>query len=141
MKLIITILLSVFSLCSFAQQNNNALAKEDILGRWESFPYSLSEEQSADREPLHIYYFKDSTVFHRGEIKGDAVIFNVTGRYSIMGDSIRMVYQDYLNQTQSTRKTYRQIFRVFYKSEERLDVDILDSKRNPLTLIKLENAE
>lgn len=138
MRFAILLLLSAYSLCASAQQNTIAPDGGEIQGRWESFAYNLSEQNDQEATPLHAYYFKDNMVFHRGEIVDGAIIFNITGRYSISGDSIKLVYQDYLNQTQATRKVKKAVFRIFYKSPNRLDLDIVEpADQNPISLIKL----
>lgn len=139
MKFIIILFFSAYSLCTLAQQNTIGLNKQDILGRWESFAYSLSEQENEKVDPLHAYYFKDNMVFHKGEIVEGAIIFNITGRYTVSGDSIKLVYQDYLNETKSTRKVKKTVFKIFYKSTNRLDVDVVEpTNQNPFTLRKLE---
>lgn len=137
MKVIVLSIFLTFSFLTYGQQKESILVKEDISGRWESFTYSLEENNDTIREPLNVYYFKDNMVFHRGEIVDGAIIFNITGRYSIEGDSIKLAYQDYLKHTTATRKINTMTFKVFYISPNRIDMDIIEPENlNPITLIR-----
>lgn len=137
MKIIISLFFFVCSFAVYAQQETNQLTEADIIGRWESKVYNLEKQEAKDNESLHIYYFKDNNVFHRGEIVDGAIIFNITGKYSVKGDSIKMVYQNYLKHNTETRKPQTMILEVFYKSPNRMDADIIEPKnQSPLILVR-----
>jgi len=137
MKTIIPLLLFICSFNLYGQKKTHDIDKNDIIGRWESFTYNLEENPAIKPEPMNVYYFKDNMVFHRGEIVDGAIIFNITGRYSVEGDSIKLVYQDYLKQTTYTRETKTMILKIFYRSDNRLDMDIISpDDSNPITFIR-----
>lgn len=119
---------------SVVPQQACPLSKEYIAGRWGSNSYILDDVSLDSIVPMKIYFFKDNLTFHRGDVTKGAVIFNITGRYSISGDTLKMYYQDYLNQTQATRKPQKTFFKIFYHDDNRMDIDIIEPK-NQLPLI------
>ncbi|MDR0825127.1 MAG: hypothetical protein LBN74_08545 [Prevotella sp.] len=93
--------------CCFAQSvfSQDTLSKEDITGRW-------VEVKETDNKYPYTYIFRDNNIFHLGEASEGIILFNVAGKYSIQGDSINVVYYDFLEGSARNRIARQVSFKV-----------------------------
>jgi hypothetical protein len=96
-----------FIFCCFIQSvfSQNALSKEDITGRW-------VEAKETDNKYPYTYIFRDNNIFHLGEASEGVIMFNVTGKYRIQGDSINVIYYDFLEGSARNRIARQVSFKV-----------------------------
>lgn len=115
--------------------NSISLNSHELIGRWTCYDYTLELVPEENKKPTFVYFFKDNKTFHKGKITEGAIIFNITGEYSISNDTIKIFYYDYLNQTTNSRTLQKEFLKVFYRDKERMDADIIEPKNQlPITL-------
>lgn len=80
-----------------AQDNIPSSLKENIVGRWFVFQSGDSIRADSVPAPSAIYFFKDDTMFHIGEVNEGVILFNITGRYAVNDNIVEMTYRNYLH--------------------------------------------
>lgn len=128
-------------LCSISVKGQHLSKKNihinahDLNGRWLCYAYTLELLPDDSLKSSYVYLFKDNNVFHKGKITESAIIFNITGEYSVSGDTVKLYYYDYLNQTVNTRKLQKEFLKVFYNDGNRMDAEVILPKHLlPVTL-------
>lgn len=109
-----TLLLILFSCCFglIYPQTPSKIKKEDIIGRWIEIKDTNSSVNNIDIKHPYTYIFRDNMIFHLGEAFEGVILFNTTGRYSIEGDSINVVYYDLILGNTKSRQARHILFKI-----------------------------
>lgn len=137
MKKYILILFSLLAISQYIKsQDTIPLYRDDIVGRWvEQMRIEGNVETQAMEYP-DTYIFRDNGVFHKGEAAEGIIIFNITGRYKIEGDTISILYADYLQDRQRRAEQKELLFKVLSLSDEGLCVAVTDGNRKYKMILK-----
>ncbi|MDH6307666.1 hypothetical protein M2451_000115 [Dysgonomonas sp. PFB1-18] len=119
----ILVLLLAFPMLMNSQ---NQLALEDISGRWIEWARIEGDSVRLSGDFADTYIFRDNMVFHKGEASEGVILFNVTGKYTIEGDSVKVFYRDYLNKRASRQPAKQLILKILSKSKDELRVAVID---------------
>lgn len=72
------------------------LYRDDIVGRWIEYKRVVDGVEKMSGEHPDTYIFRDNGVFHKGEAAEGVIVFNITGRYQIEDNRIKITYVNYL---------------------------------------------
>lgn len=96
MNRILMAILFCFCLLAMAKsQTPLTTNKEDIIGRWVESRRIDGDSTIFIDEYADTYIFKENGVFHKGEAAEGVIVFNITGRYTVEGNTITILYRDY----------------------------------------------
>lgn len=127
------ILLLLFTNIYFARSQEEsplAVTQSDIVGRWEI----ETDNDSIRNGHPYLYLFREDSTFHRGEVSDGVILFNIAGRYRMMGDSVEIRYRDYMAEHAKDEQDKRMIFMIHSISDGRMDVTIQASRFNRINL-------
>ena len=96
------------------------LNTEHIAGRWIEKERFVNENDTIIPKLPYTYIFKDDLMFHRGVTTNDVLIFNVTGRYEVVGDLVTVIYRDYMNKRPGANKDRKMTFKILAWSEQQM---------------------
>lgn len=102
------------------------LYRDDIVGRWTEYKRVVDSMEKTVGEYPDTYIFRENGVFHKGEAAEGVIVFNITGRYQVDGNRIKITYVNYLL-NKASRKTTTLELEVLSISDEGLIVRILAS--------------
>ncbi|MFC4675678.1 hypothetical protein [Dysgonomonas termitidis] len=100
--------------------------KENIVGRWVEAERTEGEKTKPAGEFPDTYIFRDNMVFHKGEAAEGVIVFNITGRYELEGDSVTIYYNNYLLNKANRTKPKRIRFTVLSVSDKEMLVQVKD---------------
>lgn len=112
------VFLAILLFCSLSLHSQNlTISKEDIVGRW-------IEERDTDNESenAYTYIFRDNMVFHLGEAYEGVILFNIAGKYAIQGDTISVIFYDFVHGSANNRKARHISFKVLSIDKDKMSV-------------------
>ena len=118
--------LLVSSTVCYSQKPGIPVTKEDIAGRWTEVKRIEGENTYYAGEHPDTYIFRDNMIFHKGESSEGVILFGVTGRYSVDGDSILILYKDYTERDAGKQNAKKLIFKILSLSENEMLVLVSD---------------
>lgn len=107
-------------------QEPSVITKNDIVGRWIEFQRIQGDSVQLISQNPDTYIFRDNMIFHKGSAAEGIIIFNITGKYTIEGDSIIVSYRDYMRRRATAQKSKELIFKVLSKSSNEMEVIVHD---------------
>ena len=126
-------LLIIIFFISFAQLTKSqdslstpSLEKENIVGRWIEVERTEGNSTKQIGEFPDTYIFRDNMVFHKGEAAEGVIVFNITGKYDVEGDSITVYYNNYLLNKANRVKPKKIQFKVLSITEKEMLVLVKD---------------
>ncbi|NDV94228.1 hypothetical protein D0T84_04750 [Dysgonomonas sp. 521] len=108
----IILLWSLWSLCLSVFSQDTPLAIEKITGRWVEVKETDNTETYTEPEYPYTYIFRENNVFHLGEASDGVILFNITGKYTLLEDTINVIYFDLLHSKTGDRKARQISFKV-----------------------------
>ena len=102
------------------------LSLQHVEGRW-------IEENNQGQS--NIYIFKDDYSFFKAVDRQDVLIFNVSGKFRLSNDSMRIVYQDLSGQNMAKARVRTMHLRVIALSDQELNV--YKTERNQTSFVRL----
>lgn len=124
-KNLVTILILLLSFPLYVS-SQSAVTMEDISGRWIEWGRIEGDSVRLTGDFPDTYIFRDNMVFHKGEASEGVILFNITGKYAIEGDSVIISYRDYLNKRATRQPAKQLVLKVLSKSEDELRVSVID---------------
>lgn len=117
--------------------------EKDIVGRWIEIKRIVGDSIQNFTEHQDTYVFRSNQIFHKGEAAEGVIIFNITGKYSVKGDTISIIYKDYLNRMSSRQKAKETTFKVlsYDKVTNELLVEAKDYDFEYQMLLKKQHSE
>lgn len=119
------IVIFTFSLGGYA--NTPALVVKDST----ALTYSLVEGrwiEEREGEPNNIYVFRKDSSFFKAVDNPELLIFNVSGRYQLEGDSIKIFYQNISNnRVSSIRRIRFMIFHILNRRSDKLEIEKIEN--------------
>jgi len=109
---ILLFILFITTLSCYSQETTIPVTKENITGRWTEIKRIEGENTYYSGEHPDTYIFRDNMIFHKGESAEGVILFGVTGKYSVDGDSIIIVYKDYTEANAGKQDFKKLIFKV-----------------------------
>jgi len=134
MKKIILLLTALFAFIVCRGQ----ISEKEILGRWIEKERIDSDNVITIPDSPDMYFFKENHIFHKGQAIENLVIFNITGKYEIDGDSVTITYNDYtLNKAQ--RETPKiMVFKILSLTKNKMLILLQDYTYEYKLLLKKE---
>lgn len=123
--IIFTILFISFSM-TVKSQDSILLKKEDVAGRWIEAQRIFGDSVRHINEYQDTYIFRDNMVFHKGEAAEGVILFNITGRYTIEGDSVIVLYKDYIRSNAKNTEAKKLIFKILSLENGQMLVSVRD---------------
>lgn len=115
----------VFASYQVKGQDRLTINKDSIIGRWIEYNPADSVDNDIVTFPDN-YIFRDTGIFHKGEAAEGVILFNITGRYTIQGNSIIILYRDYIQDKASKQDAKKLIFEILNISEKEMHVMVKD---------------
>ena len=125
-SVVIIILATLLFPLTAKSQDSLSLAKEDVTGRWTEYKRIEGDSEKQIGEYADTYIFRENMVFHKGEASEGVILFNITGRYAIEGDSIVIFYRDYIEKNASKQDAKKLILKVLSHSGDGMLVQVSD---------------
>lgn len=117
--------------CLFSQEgvSKGALTIEQIEGRW-------LEEVAP--EGGFVYVFRSDSSFFRAIDNHDVLLFNVSGRYDLSGDTVKVFYQDLSpSNIIAPNRVFKMFLKVLSVSDDELHFEKIERNRtSQMTLIR-----
>lgn len=128
-------LLLVSTIC-YSQEQKPTINKENVSGRWTEVKRIEGDTSYDAGDYPDTYIFRDNMVFHKGESSEGVILFNITGRYTIEGDSVVIFYRDYTEANASKREAKKLIFDILSLSKDEMFVLVSDYDYSYKLLLK-----
>lgn len=130
----------MLSLCSFFvyAQDAKSLSVLDISGRWTKESEGL--EATSSGGDSFVYIFKDDMVFHCGEIFEGVILFNITGKYTIEGNLVKIIYFDFSQNNGNSKKAKQLTFKVLSIDKNRMEALVNDYDYEYKIILKRQNS-
>jgi len=135
MKKIIAVIFLFCNLSVFSQ-DKLSINKEDIVGRWVEDIDVVSD--SIEKYP-YTYIFRDNMVFHLGEANEGVILFNITGKYTLEGDLISIVYYDFIHGRAENRKANYVTYRILSLDNDKMTLLAKDQEYEYKVFLKKQN--
>lgn len=108
------------------------LTMQHIEGRW-------IEETGLGRD--NIYIFKEDSSFFKAVDNKDLLLFNVSGKFRIHNDSLKIAYQDMSGRNISGTKIRTMYFRIIALSDDELNIYKTERNRTSFMRLKRQNIK
>ncbi|MDU1890411.1 MAG: lipocalin family protein [Dysgonomonas sp.] len=116
-----------------------SLKQKNIVGRWVEDKAIIGNDSTSAIAYPDTYIFRDNMLFHKGEAAEGIILFNITGKYKIEGNSIIIYYRDYTKRQVQKQDALKLIFEVLSISENEMKILVKDYDfENEIILKKLQ---
>lgn len=125
-KYILLIIVGLSFVQTTKSQHSFFLEKEDIVGRWVESKRVEGDSVKVISEYADTYIFKDNGLFHKGEAAEGVIVFNITGKYTVDGNSVEVLYKDYIQRRATAQPAKKITFKVLSCAKDEMTVLVQD---------------
>lgn len=113
-------------------QDTIKLELQHVEGRW-------IEANKNSEDKRNIYVFRPEYTFHKAIDNDDVLVFNITGKFELSNDSIKVYYQDFSRPNVRKPRVRTMIFRVIALSDDELNINITEYNKTQFIRLRRQN--
>lgn len=131
-----------FFLVIFMLISGYSFSQDNVVGRWVEVERRSVDDSMLEPQPLTIYIFNQDSTFYKGIEADGVLLFGITGRYWVTGDSIQISYFDFITRRPDNGKMRKMNMKILSATGSELCVDVKESRyRRYTALFRRQTAE